>query len=316
MRGKFLLGFFVILASLGLIWLYSPFKAPATEGALPSPAEKLASPADPHSHANGRLAAGATAASELPNLHMTVRGDAWRAALKNTRRDSLQAIAQRASLSGKFTDIATLRVAERECQRFRMGPDVYAQSGIVLSPAQQEHLAAGRVRCAPAGTPSSSQITLRDAEGMEAVAQPMLIAMSGAALQDVEQKKQVLAAVFETRSIELLEAVSRSVLTPQAAYAAGLPQGGAPSLDGQLLDLAIRVRACTARGDCDVVGMDQLQCGQMNACVSNLVDFPAQKLLVPPEQRVPPFRSSNLTAAELQARWNDIQAFLASRTGP
>jgi len=47
---------------------------------------------------------------------------------------------------------------------------------------------------------------------MDAVAGPLLTALSGAVLQDAEQKKQVWAAVLQSHSIELLEAVSRSVL--------------------------------------------------------------------------------------------------------
>ncbi|WP_141101030.1 hypothetical protein [Roseateles aquatilis] len=240
----------------------------------------------------------------------------WARALRNTRRDSLQLTAQRAALTGKLSDLVALRVVERRCFDFQFGVEVFPQRGVTLTPKQLEHFASRAPDCLRAGTPTSSSIALKDREGMGDAADDLLLSAGSTFMKNDPRREIVSAALLEAGSIELLDAASTSNFTILDAYRAGLSKGEWPLIDEQLMDIAIKVQACTARGDCDLVAMDRMECALWRSCVSNLADLPSQKVFVPAEHRIWPFHDPSLSIETLQARWAAIQSFVASRFRP
>lgn len=312
MRGKFVL--LTVMAALAAGIAFWHFRdeprSRDTQAVVPSAGER-AGEAVHQPRASAPLPAASTAPPPVG-----VNRERWQQVFKATRRESLQAIAQRAAVSGKLTDIAALAFMENYCFRFTSGARQYEMMKISLSPEQKQHADNGQVRCARAGTPTSSQIPLRDAEGLDAVAEDLIKAMRGTFLQGDAKNQQLLSAVLASRSVELLDAVSRTLLRPEDAYAAGLAPGVSVNLDHQLLVLATMVRACSARGDCDIVGMDQLQCPETHTCVTDMKDYARQYVFVAPEKRAFMFRHPNVSASEMEVRWNEIQDFLGTLVGP
>lgn len=238
----------------------------------------------------------------------------WSMALKNERRDRYQAASHRAAVSGKLSDLMALRTTERACQNFMIGLGLYTTRGLTLTPAQMAHFESRRAECERGGVPSTSQIPLKDDEGLGDLAGSMMRSVLFSLDKADPHRQAVVAAVLESGSIELLDATRLSFMV-EDAYRAGMSRGEQPLLDYMLMDVAIRIQACTARGDCEIVAMDQLDCAESHSCLTDLRDFPATKLLVAPDQRAFPFRHPDLSTEMLRARWDAIQTFLRSRFG-
>ena len=257
----------------------------------------------------------ATPASTPFRGNNAVADIAWKNALKGARRDSLQTTAQRAAVTGKISDLIALRVAERACQGFRAGVGFYTQQGLTLSQEQLEYFATRRDKCDFAGVPNSSRIKMKDSEGLGVSADALLLSIGGSFDEKDPRRREVVQSVMESGSIELLDAIPRTVFGVDDAYAAGLSRGTSALVDELLLDTAIKVRACAARSDCEVVALDRLDCSRFHSCVGNMQEYPDQKIFVDPGSRAWPLQNSTLSTQELRARWDAIQAFLANRFG-
>ncbi|WP_343630619.1 hypothetical protein [Roseateles sp.] len=305
MKRRQVLGFGVIVAA-SLIVVFA--KMAKDDSVVNLPDRGLSSSVVPVP-ANSASAVAPLKSSQEPNSALLP----WAKALSRVRRESLQVTAQRAAVSGKLTDIVALRVAERACVTFQLGAETYAKQGIVLTPTQLEHFALRRSLCDAAGTPESFNIPLKDGQGLGVAADAVLSSVRGGFKKGDARREEAIETIVKSRSIELLDAVPRNVFTVEDAYRAGLPRSDSRMLDEQLMDMAIKIQACSVRGDCDIVALDRMNCSESNSCVSNMLDFPEKKIFAEPGDRVPPYHDPRLSSEDLRARWMVIQGFFSSR---
>lgn len=242
-------------------------------------------------------------------------GRAWDRALLQARQTNIRVAAHRAAISGSLIDAMAVERARQRCLildvQFRTAlylhkekvPDSMRQAG-----ARLEQLCEGAVTVAPPKLPF-----IRDDAGFGDLAEPLLT-RSGFG-RDAALRDRLLQRILETQSLELLDSFASSLLKTATMPMLGLqPSADLPAVtDEAMLWLAVQLRACNARGDCDRVAQENFQCIEYQNCLSDLNQFPEQLIFVPPAQRFALYRLTEkpIDEAVLRRRWAEIQAAVA-----
>ncbi|OWQ49324.1 hypothetical protein CDL60_00830 [Roseateles noduli] len=242
-------------------------------------------------------------------------GRAWDNAIAKARQTNIRVAAHQAAISGSLIDAFAVERARQRCLlqdvQFRMAlynhkdkvPD-----GMRQAHAQLEQVCEGAITVGP-----PKLLSIRNDAGFGDLAETLL--NRNGLIQDDALRERLLRRILETQSLELLEAFAPSLLRAETIPLLGLdPSAELPAVaDLAMLRLAIQLRACNARGDCQRVAQESFNCIDARSCVSDLNDFPEQLIFAPSAQRLFVYRLTEKPVEEavLRQRWAEIQAAVA-----
>jgi len=311
-----------VLGALIAALLFFRAEAPATDAivstaapaagvphdATPPPA--IASPSTP------QLPASAVVPAAEPTGKVGISpGRAWDNAIAKARQTNIRVAAHQAAISGSLIDAFAVERARQRCllQDAQFRGALYNHKGKVPDRMRQAHARLEQV-CEGAVTVGPPKfLSIRDDAGFGDLSEALLD--RNGQLRDGALRERLLQRILETGSLELLEAFSLSLLRQDLMPVLGLQPSAelmtAP--DEAMLRLAVQLRACNARGDCERVAQENFTCIEYQNCLSNLNDFPDQLIFVPPAQRFLVLRLTEkpIEEAVLRRRWAEIQAAVA-----
>ena len=238
----------------------------------------------------------------------------WEATLKRARAEPVTASIHRAAVTGDIVDIATARwMRGVYCKDANVSTEDLRRKDVPITPLLTDYLSRLKEQCSRGGMRSPAGIPVKLDRGFGVDAQNFIEAASGAIVPNAQDRKNILKAVAETGSVQLLE-VASSLITANDLSDLGLaPIAGIPPLiDHALVDLAIKIAACNARGDCDQVAFRNLECSAFNACVNDLRNFPRERIYGSQENRAALVKNLNVKPAQLESRWHTITKFVAT----
>lgn len=115
----------------------------------------------------------------------------------------------------------------------------------------------------------------------------------------------------------MLDAVSRVLIHESDLPALSLPASPdfPPSVDLSMVDMAIKIAACTERGDCERAALENLDCKILNACVRDLRNFARERIFGPKQDRAAFVKFIDIEPNKLERRWQDATEFAARLHG-
>lgn len=257
--------------------------------------------------------------NELLQRRNTSAAMAWSASFKNLRGEKPRLVAHRAAVSGKLSDVVAARWQQQFCAKFSKGGDVLLSIGIDSHAEQVAYFRKMQESCFVDSVQPSDTLNVKDAQGFGSSAAALTEAAAGHAIPDRSTRRDLLKRVLETDSLELLASVSRRLLVKEDIYDLGLPP--TQQVDGVtdeiMLDLAIQIEACTQRGDCDTVALENIDCSLYKSCVKDLRDFPSKRIFGNSEEQTFFTKMApTQDATTLRVRWGEITQFLQQLRRP
>ncbi|WP_431099777.1 hypothetical protein [Roseateles noduli] len=254
--------------------------------------------------------------TSLPTVEPThTARRAWDQAFAQARQTNIRVAAHQAAISGSLIDAMAVERARQRClilnAQFRSALSLHKEKvpdSMQQAAARLEQVCEGAITVGP-----PKLLSIRDDAGFGDLAEALL--NRNGMLRDSALRERLLQRILETQSLELLEAFSPSLLRQDTMPLLGLEPSAdllaAP--DEAMLRLAVQLRACNARGDCDRVAQENFTCIESQSCLSDLNDFPDQLIFVPPAQRSFVYRLTEkpIDEAVLRRRWAEIQAAVA-----
>lgn len=236
---------------------------------------------------------------------------AWSESFRDLRSEKSRVVVHRAAASGKLSDVAAARWQRQFCSKFSKDGEVLISLGMTNQTTQIAYFKKMQDNCFADSVQST--LVVRDDQGFGKSAGPLVEAAAGNAITDAGIRRELLKRVLQTKSLDLLAAVSRRVLVKEDIYELGLQPS--EQVDGTtdeiMLDMAIQIDACSQRGDCDKVAVENIDCELYKSCVADLRNFPNQRIFGEAADRTFFVQMAKTQdSSVLRARWNVVNAFI------
>ncbi|RZI56545.1 MAG: hypothetical protein EOP37_23795 [Rubrivivax sp.] len=240
----------------------------------------------------------------------------WDEAFKSFRQTDIRILLQRAATSGRLVDAIVAKQAWHRCAykgpEYQIAkyqhPDKLPEWAQKSASNLEQHCAGVR------DLPTRDTYDIKDDAGFGELAKELQL-LGASPIKDKEQREKLLQKVLDTDSIQLLDYASSTLVTASTMPALGIQPSTElpPTVDVAMLKLAIQIRACNARGDCEQVAQENFQCNDFSACVSDLNRFPEERMFGAKDQRAFLFKGVSDPASEaaLRKRWADLQTAVA-----
>ncbi|MDH0864557.1 hypothetical protein [Mitsuaria sp. GD03876] len=251
--------------------------------------------------------APATNASLSPALR-------WDRAFAQARQTNIRVAAHQAAISGALIDAVAVEQARQRCSRL----DLEFRTAVHLHKDQVTDTMKQAFKRTAQACEGFGELRFRPLYGIKddgGFGELAADLHAGRGLmRDAARRERLLQQVIETKSIELLDHMRTMLDIPAMAPFGLQPATELPAIiDRALLQLAVQLRACNQRGDCDRVAQENFQCLDYNACVSDLNRFPEERMFGSVSQQAFLFKITPepLDQAALRKRWDEIQAAVA-----